>query len=183
MNSKVEVKFRDYDIYKLAICGPGRSGKTTICKRITENTFLKNYKPTVGAEFHSYSFKTRKGKAVALFYDMAGQQRFGVVRNLLYPGTNAAAIIFDVSRKESFKECANWIRELRQQNLNLDITIVGNKTDTEREVLREDAERISRKLGCRYLETSALTGDGVGELVKTLLGNAIKNDSKRRAGR
>ena len=69
------------------------------------------------------------------------------------------------------------------QSLNLDITIVGNKTDTKREVLREDAERISRKLGCRYLETSALTGDGVGELVKTLLGNAIKNDSIRRSGR
>ncbi len=183
MGSKVEVKFRDYDIYKLAICGPGRSGKTTICKRITENTFLEKYRPTVGAEFHSYSFKTRKGKAVALFYDMAGQQRFGVVRNLLYPGTNAAAIIFDVSRKESFKECANWIRELRQQNLDLDITIVGNKTDTQREVLREDAERISRKLGCRYLETSALNGEGVGELVKTLLGNAIKNHSVRNAGR
>ena len=183
MVSKVEVKFRDYDIYKLAICGPGRSGKTTICKRITENIFLKNYKPTVGAEFHTYSFKTRNGKAVALFYDMAGQQRFGVVRNLLYPGTNAAAIIFDVSKKESFKECANWIRELRNQNSRLDITIVGNKTDTEREILREDAERISRKLGCKYLETSALTGDGVGELVKTLLGNAIKNHSLKKAGR
>ncbi|MCG3260291.1 MAG: GTP-binding protein [Candidatus Heimdallarchaeota archaeon] len=183
MNSKVEVKFRDYDIYKLAICGPGRSGKTTICKRITENIFLKHYKPTVGAEFHTYSFKTGKGKAVALFYDMAGQKRFGVVRNLLYSGTNAAAIIFDVSRRESFKECANWIRELRNQNLDLDITIVGNKTDAKREVLRVDAERISRKLGCRYLETSALTGAGIGELVKALLGNAIKNETLKRAGR
>jgi len=183
MNSKVEVKFRDYDIYKLAICGPGRSGKTTICKRITENIFLKHYKPTVGAEFHTYSFKTGKGKAVALFYDMAGQKRFGVVRNLLYSGTNAAAIIFDVSRRESFKECADWIRELRNQNLDLDITIVGNKTDAKREVLRGDAERISRKLGCRYLETSALTGAGIGELVKALLGNAIKNETMKRAGR
>jgi GTP-binding nuclear protein Ran len=183
MNSKVEVKFRDYDIYKLAICGPGRSGKTTICKRITENIFLKHYKPTVGAEFHTYSFKTGKGKAVALFYDMAGQKRFGVVRNLLYSGTNAAAIIFDVSRRESFKECANWIRELRNQNLDLDITIVGNKTDSKREVLRGDAERISRKLGCRYLETSALTGAGIGDLVKALIGNAIKNETMKRAGR
>lgn len=180
MSAKVEVKFRDYDIYKLAICGPGKSGKTTICKRISENVFLKKYKPTVGAEFHTYSFKTKQGKAVALFYDMAGQKRFGVVRKLLYPGTNAAAIIYDVSNRESFKQCADWIRELREENINLDITIVGNKTDTLREVQRDDAERIARRLGCRYVETSALTGDGIANLVKTLIENAIKDQNSRR---
>lgn len=179
MSSKVEVKFRDYEIYKLAICGPGRSGKTTICKRISENIFLKKYKPTVGAEFHTYSFKTKKGKAVALFYDMAGQKRFGVVRKLLYPGTNAAAIIYDVSNKESFKQCADWIRELRQENIDLDITIVGNKTDVAREVQRNDAERIARRLSCKYIETSALTGDGVADLVKTLIESAIQDQISR----
>lgn len=180
MGSNVEVKFRDYDIYKLAICGPGRSGKTTICKRISENVFLKKYKPTVGAEFHTYSFKTQKGKAVALFYDMAGQKRFGVVRKLLYPGTNAAAIIYDVSNRDSFKKCADWIRELRQENIDLDITIVGNKTDVAREVQHSDAERIARRLGCRYVETSALTGDGIANLVKTLIENAIQDQNNRR---
>jgi len=179
MSSKVEVKFRDYDIYKLAICGPGKVGKTSICKRLTDNTFVKSYRPTVGAEFHTYSFKTSKGKAVALFYDMAGQRRFGVVRKLLYSGTNAAAIIFDVSNKESFNECADWIRELREQNLEIDITIVGNKTDSEREVKREDAERICKKLGCKYLETSALTGDGISILVKSLIESAITHSKKR----
>lgn len=179
MGSKVEVKFRDYDIYKLAICGPGRSGKTTICKRISENIFLKKYKPTVGAEFHTYSFKTKQGKAVALFYDMAGQKRFGVVRKLLYPGTNAAAIIYDVSNRDSFKQCADWIRELRQENINIDITIVGNKTDISREVQRDDAERIARRLGCRYVETSALTGDGVAILLRTLIESAIKDQSNK----
>lgn len=183
MGSRIQVKFRDYDIYKLAICGPGKSGKTSICKRLTENSFSQKYKPTCGAEFHSYSFKTKKGKAVALFYDMAGQQRFGVVRRLLYPGTNAAAIIFDVSSKESFKECANWIRELREQDTKLEITLVGNKTDIVRAINREDAERISRKLGCKYVETSALTGEGVGDFVKSLVASAVIDYNKRSAGR
>ena len=183
MGSRVQVKFRDYDIYKLAICGPGKSGKTSICKRLTENSFSRKYKPTCGAEFHSYSFKTKKGKAVALFYDMAGQQRFGVVRKLLYPGTNAAAIIFDVSSKESFKECANWIRELREEDTKLEITLVGNKTDIIRAINREDAERISRKLGCKYIETSALTGEGVGDFVKSLVASAMINYNKKSVGR
>jgi small GTP-binding protein len=183
MGSRVQVKFRDYDIYKLAICGPGKSGKTSICKRLTENTFSQEYQPTCGAEFHSYSFKTKKGKAVALFYDMAGQKRFGVVRKLLYPGTNAAAIIFDVSSRESFKECANWIRELREQDCELEITLVGNKTDIVREISKEDAERISRRLGCKYVETSALTGEGVGDFVKSLVASAMINYKKKSSGR
>ncbi|MHA1224178.1 MAG: Rab family GTPase [Candidatus Heimdallarchaeaceae archaeon] len=173
MGSKIDVRFRDYDIYKLAICGPGKSGKTSICKRLTENSFSKSYKPTCGIEFHTYSFQTQKGKAVALFYDMAGQKRFGVVRKLLYPGTSAAAIVFDLSDRESFRECADWIRELREQNSKLSIIIVGNKTDTEREIKQEDAERISRKLGCKYIETSALTGAGVAKMIKNLIGSAI----------
>jgi len=183
MGSKIQVKFRDYDIYKLVICGPGKSGKTSICKRLTENSFSQKYSPTCGAEFHSYSFKTKKGKAVALFYDMAGQKRFGVVRKLLYPGTNAAAIIFDVSSKESFKECANWIRELREQDREVDITLVGNKTDVVREISKEDAKRISRRLGCRYIETSALTGEGVGEFVTALVASAMVNYRRKSSGR
>ena len=183
MSSKIDVKFRDYDIFKLAICGPGKSGKTSICKRLKENSFSEKYKPTVGAEFHSYSFKTSNGKAVALFYDMAGQKRFGIVRRLLYSGTNAAAIVFDVSDRESFKECAEWIRELREKCFDVVITLVGNKTDIKREINRDDAERISKKLGCKYLETSALTGEGIGELVKTLIRTAIDDNRKKLAGR
>ncbi|MCK4971976.1 MAG: GTP-binding protein, partial [Candidatus Heimdallarchaeota archaeon] len=156
---------------------------TSICKRLTDNIFIQKYNPTVGAEFHTYSFKTSKGKAVALFYDMAGQKRFGVVRKLLYRGTCAAAIIFDVSNKESFNECADWIRELREQSIDLDITIVGNKTDSVREVERVDAERICRKLGCNYLETSALTGEGIGLLVKSLVESAISYSKKKFSGR
>jgi len=179
MGSSIDVKFRDYDVYKLVVCGPGESGKTSICKRIIENKFLKQYNPTVGAEFHSFAFRKSKEKAVALFYDMAGQDRFKVVRNLFYPGTKAVAIVFDVSKRESFREVANWIREVRKNLVDLDITIVGNKSDLIREINRDDAERIFEKLGCKYLETSAKTGEGIGDLLKNMVGSAI-NFSKIR---
>ena len=119
-----------------------------------------------------------KEKAVALFYDMAGQDRFKVVRKLFYPGTKAVAIVFDVSKRESFREVANWIREIRR-NLDLDITIVGNKSDLTREINRDEAERIFEKIGCKYLETSAKTGEGIGDLLKNMVGSAI-NFSKIR---
>ncbi len=183
MASDIKVSFRDYDVYKLAITGPGQAGKTSLCKRLTENKFSKSYKPTVGADFHSYDIKTKKGKSVSLFYDFAGQDRFKDVRKVLYPGTDAAAIVFDVTQRESFREVSNYIRELKKYLKDIEITVVANKVDVQNRVIsKEDAERIVTKLGCNYVETSAATGAGLGEFLKVIMRSAI-NARKKSAGR
>lgn len=174
MSSNITVRMRDYPIFKLLICGPGNSGKTTLCKRITTGKFYSEYKPTVGAEFYSYPLKLR-GKSVALIYDFAGQERFSVVRQLLYRGSNAAGIVFDLSRRESFREVATWIRELRKHCKDISITLIGNKSDLKREISRDEAERISKQLGCHYVETSAKDGTGISNMFKQLVKSALKH--------
>ncbi|MHA1513031.1 MAG: hypothetical protein ACTSRJ_03090, partial [Candidatus Hodarchaeales archaeon] len=42
------------------------------------------------------------------FWDLAGQQRFDVVRNLYYGGTRAAILVFDLTRIESFLNFDKW---------------------------------------------------------------------------
>ena len=39
--------------------------------------------------------------------------------------------------------------------------IVGNKIDLERQVERQEAEDLAKRLSCDYLETSAKTGEQV----------------------
>jgi len=173
MSREVNVKFRDYDVYKLLICGPGASGKTSLCRKITKNIFSYDYKPTVGVEFHSYEIKAENGRSVVLFYDLAGQERFRILRKLLFPGTTVVGVVFDLSNRASFREVATWIRDIRTINTDVEIVLIGNKVDKKREIDKKDAEKIAKRLGCRYLETSAVTGEGVIDMMKTLLKSAI----------
>ncbi|MHA1303049.1 MAG: Rab family GTPase [Candidatus Heimdallarchaeaceae archaeon] len=183
MGKDIQVKFRDYDLYKLAICGPGQTGKTSICRKLTENSFSPTYKPTVGADFFSYDYHTRRGKNVSLFYDFAGQDRFKDVRKVLYPGTDAAAIVFDVSKRESFRAVARYIKEIKSHLRDIEITLVGNKIDVnKREITREDAQRIAAQLGCNYVETSAATGEGIADFFKILVRSAMVSKRKKLVG-
>ncbi|KKN31276.1 hypothetical protein LCGC14_0825650 [marine sediment metagenome] len=39
--------------------------------------------------------------------------------------------------------------------------LLGNKADLERDVKKEEAEDLAKRLNCEYLETSAKTGENI----------------------
>lgn len=60
----------------------------------------------------------------------------------------AACVVFDVTNRESFEKCQQWVTELHEKALpEILITIVGNKVDLEgHQVSREEAEGYCKKL-------------------------------------
>ena len=75
---------------------------------------------------------------------------------------------FDVTRKSTLEECANYVDCVRKCEFS-DAVIVGagNKIDLadRREVTTQEGREYFAKLGVeQYYETSALTGEGVTEL-------------------
>ena len=92
-------------------------------------------------------------------------------RNLLgscFRHANIAFIGFDVTNRESFKDCNQYINMLHDLRPDCMLVAVGNKIDLvdQRQVSYDEARDYFNKFepAIPYFEVSALTGEGVNEL-------------------
>ncbi len=78
----------------------------------------------------------------AQIWDTAGQERYRAITSAYYRGAVGALLVYDTTSAQSFKNMAEWLRQLKQfADSNIVILLVGNKTDLKdkREVRKEDA--------------------------------------------
>jgi len=157
--------------------GAGGSGKTAIVNRFLTQKFSEQYIVTIGSQFavKTVAVKSHSGTDVRvklLVWDLAGQERFDFIRTSYYKGSKGALLVFDVTRKNTWKELPKWIEETESAlNTRVPIVLLANKVDL------EDERIITREMGLQfteennlngYLETSALTGENIDEAFKIL---------------
>uniref|UniRef100_A0A8D1M9D0 RAB17, member RAS oncogene family n=1 Tax=Sus scrofa TaxID=9823 RepID=A0A8D1M9D0_PIG len=74
-------------------------------------------------------------------WDTAGQEKYHSVCHLYFRGANAALVVYDVTRKDSFLKAQQWLKDLEEEFRLGDVVVmlVGNKLDLgkEREVAFE----------------------------------------------
>ena len=130
---------------------------------------------TIGVDFHvkTISIESNEGplRCKLQIWDTGGQERFSSIRPMYYRGSLGALIIFDLTNYETFEHLPMWIEEVRA-NVRSDIPLllVGNKSDLtdQRTVTMEEINDFSEKFHFYYMETSAKTGDGVGDCFSVL---------------
>ncbi|MFX0095190.1 MAG: Rab family GTPase, partial [Candidatus Hodarchaeota archaeon] len=98
---------------------------------------------------------------------------FKQVREKFYDETDAALLVFDLTKQKSFDNLFGWLQELYEflGKNDLPYVIVGNKTDLLE--LREVPEEAIFKLleknpNVPLIRTSAKTGDGVKDAFQEL---------------
>ncbi|XP_050607634.1 ras-related protein Rab-17 isoform X2 [Macaca thibetana thibetana] len=71
-------------------------------------------------------------------WDTAGQEKYHSVCHLYFRGANAALLVYDITRKDSFLKAQQWLKDLEKELHPEEVLVmlVGNKTDLseEREV-------------------------------------------------
>lgn len=96
-------------------------------------------------------------------WDTAGQERFRSVTRSYYRGAAGAILVYDITSRETYNHVASWLSDARSlANKDISIILVGNKSDMQnREVTFLEASRFAQENDLMFLETSALSGEGV----------------------
>jgi len=165
-------------IFKVAVVGDGRVGKTSLIKMFTQSSFKKEYIKTIGAQLSAYIKEIDENKIKLLFWDIAGQDSFHFLRPSFFNNSKAAIIVFSLEEnklgKESFNHISIWHEEIMKYCGNIPIVVFANKVDLvdESNLNYSDIQAIINKndfLG--YYITSAKTGKGVNEAFSAITEN------------
>ncbi len=146
--------------YKVILVGDGGVGKTSLVKRLQKLDVNKTYIPTMGAEVHPLVYNTNYGEVFIKLWDTAGQENFTGLKEGYYIQSNAGIIMCDSTSEKSVSNMKIWERDIYRVCPNLPRILVCNKSDIKNRVIGEYPNMI---------DISAITGEGVDELIVQLL--------------
>ncbi|XDT31888.1 Ras family [Nakaseomyces glabratus] len=155
---------------KLVLLGEAAVGKSSIVLRFVSNDFSENKEPTIGAAFLTQRVTINEYTVKFEIWDTAGQERFASLAPMYYRNAQAALVVYDVTKPQSFIKARHWVKELQEQaSKDIIIALVGNKIDvlengTERSVSREEAEKLAEEENLLFFETSAKSGENITDV-------------------
>jgi Ras-related protein Rab-8A len=114
---------------------------------------------------------SHEGKILTLLiWDIAGQEMFSQVRDKYYGGTSLAVLVYDITVKKSLANTRAWLKDLVSSTSSIPLILVGNKIDLpNRNISRDEGEKMAREIGASFLEASAKTGENVRKLFDNIV--------------
>ncbi len=94
-------------------------------------------------------------------WDTGGQGRFSFFKTDFFKGVAAVALVFDLSRPNTFDSINEYFNDIRERSGNIPIILVGNKDDLQKDIgetiPREKIIQMVNQYNLfEYIETSAL---------------------------
>ncbi|MFX1417340.1 MAG: Rab family GTPase [Promethearchaeota archaeon] len=175
-----EAKLEREFVFKVAILGDSAVGKTSLINQFVEGSFIEDYKPTLGANIVRKDVNLDGIKVRLILWDLAGQEKYRVVRSMYFQGCQGALLVYDVTRYSTFDSInSKWLRDFKKYVKKEGVYIlIGNKTDLidQRTVTTDRGKEIAQKIkASHFIETSAKLGENIEEAF-TLLVNQILNN-------
>ncbi|MFO8020549.1 MAG: Rab family GTPase [Promethearchaeia archaeon] len=169
-------------VFKIVILGDAAVGKTSLINQYIEESFSESYKPTLGANIvrKDVMLDEMDAKVRLIMWDLAGQEKYSVIRSMYFQGCVGALLVYDVTRFNTYETInSRWLKDFQKYVKKEGAYIlIGNKIDLEdkRVVSLEQGETLANEINASdFIETSAKNGDNVEKAFKNLVLKILKN--------
>lgn len=147
---------------KVCMLGEFAVGKTNLASRFTQNTFNEKYISTMGARVSKKEVELGEFHITMMVWDLIGFIKYDKLIQSYTKGSDAAMIVFDTTREETFEAVERWANIFGSGKEHKTIALLGNKADLG---TKFDAEargkELAKKNGWRFFLTSAKSGINV----------------------
>lgn len=168
---------------KIVFIGNPSTGKTSLLNRICNDKFLPDYDSTIGVDFFTKTIYYNENIFKIQLWDSAGQEKYRSLIPSYLRGASIIFLVYDLTWRESFDAIKSWLGFVNQYTSKdqVKLVLVGNKSDLERKVKREEGKKLAEKEGMLFFETSAKTADGIVDMFYTSFSMIDFFDSIRKA--
>ena len=156
---------------KIIILGSTKVGKTCLINQYFNKEFNDNPISTIGIDLQSKYFKFDNDIVKINFIDTAGQERFDSISSNYLKNVDGVLLVYDITNYDTFKKIDYWNNQIKNYNKNkYSIVLIGNKIDlnNQRVVNFNDGKNLSKRINCKFFETSARNNINVDEVFETI---------------
>lgn len=156
----------DY-LFKIIVIGNAGTGKSSLCTRLIEGRPPYHYDTTIGVEFFSKivtyrDFESNSIEGIKMhLWDTAGQESFRSIIRSYYRDISGVFLVFDVTKKGSFKDLKYWLDEIKTNGPSEEnkpqIIVLANKSDMPEhkiEVAEAEIDEFCAKYKLEYFYTN-----------------------------
>ncbi|NVM38281.1 MAG: GTP-binding protein [Candidatus Lokiarchaeota archaeon] len=167
-------------VFKIVIIGDAAVGKTSLINQFVESSFNEDYKPTLGANIIRKDVNLDNTKVRLIMWDLAGQEKYRVVRSMYFQGCEGALLVYDVTRYHTLDSINDkWLKDYKKHVKKKGAFIlIGNKTDLKEQVAvpTERGKELATKIkASHFIETSAKLGENIEEAFSLLVNQILSN--------
>lgn len=112
---------------------------------------------TIGLEVRTIRYETNLGVVTLNCWDTAGKGPFFGLGDAYYFNADAAIIMFDVTRRNTYKSLGNWYKDVTNVCPNIPIVVCGNKSESKEKALKSYNIFFHRKKNLQYYDISSKT--------------------------
>lgn len=145
---------------KVICLGDSAVGKSKLVERFLMDGYKPQQLSTYALTLFKYITKIEGRDVNVEFWDTAGQERFSSMHPSYYHSSHACILVFDVTRKTTYKNLANWYKELREYRPDIPVILVANKIDVDYNVTKKSFN-FSKKYHLPFYFVSASDGTNV----------------------